>query len=93
MSNKYKFIFGIIICKINTHVVQSLSHVRLFVTPLTADRQALLSMGFSRQEYHSGLPCPLLGDLCDTDVEPVSLTSPALTGGSLPLVPPGKPHV
>ena len=40
--------------------------------------QASLSMGFSRQEYRSGLPCPLPGDLPDPGIEPLSLTSPAL---------------
>ena len=38
------------------------------------------SMGFSRQEYWSGLPCPPLGDLPDPGIEPVSITSPALAG-------------
>ena len=38
--------------------VKPLSHVRLFVTPWTADYQAPLSMGFSRQEYWSGVPLP-----------------------------------
>ena len=38
-------------------------------------------MGFSRQEYWSGLPCPPLGDLRDPGIEPMSLTSPALAGG------------
>ena len=38
--------------------VKSLSHVQLFATPWTVARQALLSMGFSRQEYWSGLPFP-----------------------------------
>ena len=38
-------------------------HVQLFATPWTVARQAPLSMGFSRQEYWSGLPCPSLGDL------------------------------
>ena len=42
--------------------------------------QASLSMGFSRQEYWSGLLCLLPGDLPDPGVEPTSLTSPALTG-------------
>ena len=37
-------------------------------------------MGFSRQEYWSGLPCPHLGDLPNPGMEPVSLASPALTG-------------
>jgi len=38
-------------------------------------------MGFSRQEYWSGLPCPLPGDLSDLGIEPESLMSPALAGG------------
>ena len=46
----------------------------------TVALQAPLSMGFSRQEYWSGLPCPPPGDLPDPGMEPVSLMSPALTG-------------
>ena len=42
-------------------VVELLSHVRLFATPWTVAYQAPLSKGFSRQEYWSGLPCPLPG--------------------------------
>ena len=42
--------------------------------------QAPLSMGFSRREYWSGWPCPLSGDLPDSGIENVSLTSPALAG-------------
>ena len=38
-------------------------------------------MGFSRQEYWSGMPCPLPGDLPDAGIEPMSLMSPALAGG------------
>ena len=37
-------------------------------------------MGFSRQEYWSGLPFPPLGDLSDPGIEPVSLASPTLAG-------------
>ena len=48
-------------------------------------------MGFSRQEYWSGLPCPPLGDLPNTGIELASLTSPALAGRVFTLVPPGKP--
>ena len=40
----------------------------------TVARQALLSMGFSRQEYWSGLPCPLPGDLPNPGIELASLT-------------------
>ena len=50
----------------------SLSHVRLFATPWTVAHQAPLSMGFSRQEYWSGLPCPP-GDFPDPGIEPTSL--------------------
>ena len=50
-------------------------------TPWTLARQDPLSMGFSRQEYWSGLPCPLPGDLPDPGIEPESLMSPALAGG------------
>ena len=44
------------------------------------DSQAPLSMGFSRQEYWSGLPCPPSGDLPDPGIEPASLMSPTLAG-------------
>ena len=64
------------------------SRVLLSVTPWTVVRQAPLSMGFSRQEYWSGLPCPPPGDLPDPGIERVP---PALAAGSLPLVPSGKP--
>ena len=50
--------------------------------------QAPLFMGFSRQEYGSGLPCPSPGDLPDTGIEPLS---PALAGGFFTTEPPGKP--
>ena len=40
-------------------------------------------MGFSRQEYWSGLPCPLPGDLPDPEIKPTSFMSPALAGGFL----------
>ena len=45
--------------------VKSLSHVRLLVTPWTAAYQALPSMGFSRQEYWSGVPLPSPHSLLD----------------------------
>ena len=54
------------------------SRVRLFVTLWTVAHQAPLSMGFSRQEYWSGLPCPPPGDIPDPGIEPESLVSPAL---------------
>ena len=56
---------------------QSLIHVQLFVTPWAAARQAPLSMGLSRPEYWSGLPCPPLGHLPDPGIEP-TLVPPGL---------------
>ena len=49
-----------------------LSHVQLFETPWTVAHQALLSVGFSRQEYWSGLLFPSRGDLSDPGIEPLS---------------------
>ena len=53
-------------------VVQSLSCVRLFVTPWTVARHAPLSMGFSRQEYWRRLLSSPPGDLPDPGIEPMS---------------------
>jgi len=69
-----------------THVflyvcAKSLQLCPTFVTPWIVARQAPLSIGFSRQEYWSGLPFPLPGDLPNPGIEPRSLTSPALAGG------------
>ena len=58
-----------------------LSHfscIQLFVILWTVACQASLSMGFSRQEYWSGLPCPPPEN--DPGIEPLYLTSPALSG-------------
>ena len=60
------------------------------VTPWTEAQQASLSMGFSRQEYWSGFPCPPPGDLPDLGIEPAS---PALAGGFFTTESPGKPVV
>ena len=68
--------------------VESLSHVRLSVTPWTVAYQAPPSMGFSRQEYWSGLPFPSPEDLPNLGIEP---GSPALQANSLPSEPPGEP--
>ena len=68
--------------------VKSLSRVRLFATWWIVAYQAPPSMGFSRQEYWSGLPVPSPGDLPDPGVEP---RSPALQADALSSEPPGKP--
>ena len=67
--------------------VKSLSCFRLFATPWTVAYQAPPSVGFSRQEYWSGLPFPSPGDLPNTGIEP---GSPALRADALPSEPPGK---
>ena len=80
----------------NRSEVKSLSRVWLFVTPWTVVHQAPPSMGFSRQEYWSGLPFPSPGDLPDPGIEP---RSPRLQADALTSEPPGKqilaviPHV
>ena len=56
------------------------SGVGSFATPWTVSHQVPLSMGFSRQEYWSGLPLPTPGDLPDPGIKPTSLVSPALAG-------------
>ena len=65
--------------------MKSLSHVRLSATPWTVAYQASPSMGFSRQEYWSGLPFPSPGDLPDPGIEP---GSPTLQADALPSEPP-----
>ena len=67
------------------------SHVCLLVTLWTVAHQAPLSMGFSRQEYWNGLPCPPPGDLLDPGIKSMSPKSPALQVDSLPTEPSGKP--
>ena len=72
-----------------------LSHfscVQLFVTLWTVTYQASLSMGFSRQEYCSGLPSPPPGDFPDPGIEPMFLMSPALAGGFFTTSATGKPQ-
>ena len=68
--------------------VKSVSRVQLFVTPWTVAYQAPPSMGFSRQEYWSGLLFPSPRDIPDPGIE---LRSPTLQPDSLPIEPPGKP--
>ena len=67
--------------------VKLISRARLFATPWTVAYQAPPSVGFSRQEYWSGLPLPSPGDLPHPGIEPRSL---ALQADALPSEPPGK---
>ena len=69
-------------------ILSCFSSAWLFATPWTIACQAPLSMGFSSQEYWSGLPCPPPGDLPDPGIKPVS---PALQADSLLSDPWGKP--
>ena len=74
--------FGLLVC-------QSLNRVQLFVTPChVIPCQTPLFMGFSRQEYWSGLPFPSPGDLPDPGTEPKSAVSTALAGGFFTTAPP-----
>ena len=68
-------------------VLKSFSRVQLFGTPWTVPHQAPLSVGFSRQEYWSGLPFPSSGDLTNPGIKSVS---PILQADSLPAESRGK---
>ena len=74
---------------ISSALLQSFSHVQLFVTPWTVASWAPLSMEFSRQEYWSGLPFPSLRHLSNPGIKP---RSPALQADSLPSEASGKSH-
>ena len=87
MSDNYEFFLNIKVVVLKVKV-KSFSRVRLFATPWTVAHQASPSMGFSRQEYWSGLLFPSLGDLPDPEIEP---RSPALQADTLTSEPPGKP--
>ena len=72
-------------------VLNRFSHIGLFATLWTIARQAPLSMGFSRQEYWSGLPCPPPGDFSHPGIKPEFPVTPAVQVDSLPAEPLGKP--
>ena len=74
-------------------VLSCATRVPLFATLWTVAREAPLAMGFPRQEHWCGLPCPSPGHLPYPGFEAVSLRSPPLAVGSLPLVPPGSPLI
>ena len=62
-------------------MLSSFSRVQLFATPWTVACQAPLSMGFSKQEYWSELSCSPPADFPNPEIEPISLTAPALAAG------------
>ena len=68
--------------------VKSLSRVQLLATPWTVAYQAPPSMGFSRQEYWSGVPFPSPGDLSNPRIKPAS---PSFQADALTAEPPGDP--
>ena len=68
-------------------VCKLLSHVQLFTTPWTVALQSPLFMGFSRQEYYSGLPFPSPGDLQNPGIQTRSPTLQAYSLPSEPFVP------
>ena len=74
--------------KVKSEIV-SYSVVSDSATPWTVAQQAPLFMGFSRQEYWSGLPFPPQGNLPDPGIKP---RSPALQADSVQSDPPGKPR-
>ena len=74
-------------------VLSHFSHVWLCVTVWTVAHQPPLSVGFSRQEYRSGLPSPSPGDLAGSGTEPTSHAAPALQEDSLPLSHCGSPRI
>ena len=82
-SSDFFRIISLFLC--TTHKVKLLSRVWLFVTPWTIACQVASSMGFSKQEYWSGLPFPFPGDLTDPGIEPGAT---ALQADSLPSEPP-----
>ena len=65
---------------LHAYMLSCFSHVHLFATLWTVVSQAPQSMGFSKQEYWRGLPCPPAGDLPNPGIEHASLTPPALAG-------------
>ena len=72
-------------------MLSRISHVRLFSTLWTVACHVPLSVGLSRQEYWSELPCPPPEDFPDPGIEPASLLSNLhWQAGSLPLAPPGE---
>ena len=77
-------------CVIYVCMLSSFCHLWLFATLRAVAHQSHLSMGFSRQEYWSGLPCPPPGDLPDQGSNQHLLSLLPWQVGSLPLVLPGK---
>ena len=76
---------------IHVYLLSPFSLVQLFATLWTVAHQAPMFMGFSRQEYWSGLSCPPPGDLPDQGIKPGSPVAPELLADFLPLSHWGSP--
>ena len=87
MLKRLSSVFFLGKCWFYSHVhaclLSCLTHVQLFATTWTVAHQDPLSLGFFRQEYWCGLPCPIPRDLLNPGIELAFLTSPALVGGFL----------
>ena len=81
------------VCVVCVWVLSRFSCVQLCAALWAVTHQAPLSMGFSKQEYWCGLPCPPPGDLLYPRSNPHLLCLLHWQVGSLPLAPPGKPSV
>jgi len=79
LSNLYESNILILIGKCDAHL-SHFHYVQLFVTLWTVAHQAVLFMGYSRQEYWSGLPFSPIGDLSNPEIKPTSVMCPALAG-------------
>ena len=89
-KNKTTFKYNGYLIILGALCVCVLSCIQRFANPGTADHQAPLSLGSSRQEYWSGLLCPTTADLPDSGIKPAALVSPALLGGLFTTEQPGK---
>ena len=87
----FSYLLDVIIC--GHDVLSHFSCIRLFATPWIIAHQAPLSMGFSRQEYWSGLPLPPLGIFPTQGSNPCLLSLLHWQEGSSPLALPGKPKL
>ena len=89
-SSVYHAVWRLRIGNLNICMLSPFSHVQVSETLWTKAHQAPLSMGFSRQVYWSGLPCPPPGDISDPRIKPMSLRSPTLAGRFFTTAPPRK---
>ena len=82
IAKRYKGLLVLFLQYLCLCVLSQFSHVQLFATLWTVACQTPLSMGFSRREYWSGLPCLPPGDLPDLGIKPLSLMSPVLAAAA-----------